>query len=601
MTFTPPPAFTTRPTLEGHFGMAASTHWLATATSQAVLERGGNAFDATVAGAFVLHVVEPHLNGPGGDMTGIFATAEDPSKPQVMMGQGPAPAAATIEHYRSEGLDMIPGAGALAAAVPGAVDSWLNLLEHHGTWELADVLDFAIDYADNGHPILARAAGTIAKVSELFTEHWPTSAEQWMPDGRVPEPGELVFNHAYAEVLRRLIAAGDGCGSREERIQAARKEWSSGFVAEAIADFVAAPHRHSTGGDHAGVLTATDIAGFAAGFEDPVTIDFRGYQVAKIGAWGQGPVLLQALKILEGLDDERLDPSTEIGAHTILEALKLAMADRDTYYGDADVDLDWLLSEDYAADRRDLITETASPEFRPGAGRNGEAPAFTTPLIPEGADKEALVKAGIGEPTVQKNGVNNGDTCHLDVVDRWGNMISATPSGGWLQSSPAVPGLGFCLGTRLQMMWLDEAAPSALRPGKRPRTTLTPTLISRDGQPIIALGSPGGDQQEQWQLLLILRMLLGGYRAQEAIDAPALHTTSLAGSFWPRTWVPGGAVVEDRLGEDVINGLINRGHDVTKAGEWELGRLSCVTRDPATGRLSAGANPRGAQGYAAGR
>ncbi|MEY8568039.1 gamma-glutamyltransferase family protein [Brevibacterium linens] len=601
MTFTPPPAFTTRPTLEGHFGMAASTHWLATATSQAVLERGGNAFDAAVAGAFVLHVVEPHLNGPGGDMTGIFATAAEPSRPQVMMGQGPAPAAATIEHFRGEGLDMVPGSGALAAAVPGAVDSWLNLLEHHGTWELADVLEFAIDYADNGHSILARAAGTIAKVRELFTEHWPTSVTQWMPDGRIPEAGELVFNHAYADVLRRLIAAGDDASTREERIRAARKEWKSGFVAKAIADFITTVHRHSTGGDHSGVMTLEDIAGFDADFEDPVTIDFRGYQVAKIGAWGQGPVLLQTLKILEGFDDDRLDPSTEIGAHTILEALKLAMADRDTYYGDADVDLDWLLSDSYAASRRELITEQASPEFRPGLGRDGAAPVFTTPLIPEGADKEALIKAGIGEPTVQKNGVNNGDTCHLDVVDRWGNMISATPSGGWLQSSPTVPGLGFCLGTRLQMMWLDEAAPSALRPGKRPRTTLTPTLISKDGQPLIALGSPGGDQQEQWQLLLILRMLVGGYRAQEAIDAPALHTTSLAGSFWPRTWVPGGAVVEDRLGEDVINGLINRGHDVTKAGEWELGRLSCVTRDPATGRLSAGANPRGAQGYAAGR
>ena len=601
MTFTPPPAFTTRPTLEGHFGMAASTHWLATATSQAVLERGGNAFDAAVAGAFVLHVVEPHLNGPGGDMTGIFATDAEPSRPQVMMGQGPAPAAATIEHFRGEGLDMVPGSGALAAAVPGAVDSWLNLLEHHGTWELADVLDFAIDYADNGHPILARAAGTIAKVSELFTDHWPTSVAQWMPEGRVPEAGELVFNHAYADVLRRLIAAGDGTATREERIRAARQEWKSGFVARAIADFITTAHRHSTGGDHAGVMTLEDIASFDARFEDPVTIDFRGYQIAKIGAWGQGPVLLQTLKILGGFDDDRLDPSTEIGAHTILEALKLAMADRDTYYGDADVDLDWLLSDSYAASRRELITEQASTEFRPGLGRDGAAPVFTAPLIPEGDDKETLIKAGIGEPTVQKNGVNNGDTCHLDVVDRWGNMISATPSGGWLQSSPTVPGLGFCLGTRLQMTWLDEAAPSALRPGKRPRTTLTPTLISRDGQPIIALGSPGGDQQEQWQLLLILRMLVGGYRAQEAIDAPALHTTSLAGSFWPRTWVPGGAVVEDRLGEDVINGLINRGHDVTRAGEWELGRLSCVTRDPATGRLSAGANPRGAQGYAAGR
>ncbi|MCD1286160.1 MULTISPECIES: gamma-glutamyltransferase [unclassified Brevibacterium] len=607
MSFTAPATLTTRPTLEGHFGMAASTHWLATAAAQAVLERGGNAFDAAVSGAFLLHVVEPHLNGPGGDMTGVFATAEDPAHPQIMMGQGPAPAAATIEHYRSEGLDMVPGAGALAATVPGAVDSWLNLLEHHGTWELTDVLEFAIDYAEHGHPVLARVIGTIERVQELFTDHWTTSAAQWMPDGRIPKVGELVYNRPYAEVLRRLIAAGekadDGTGpeGRAARIQAARREWKSGFVAEAIAGFVATPHRHSTGGDHAGVITVEDMAGFDAGFETPVTVDFRGFQIAKIGAWGQGPVLLQTLKILEGFDDDRLDPSTEIGAHTILEALKLAMADRDTYYGDSEVDLEWLLSEKYAASRRLLITEEASHEFRPGATREGAAPAFTPPLVPEGADREALIKAGIGEPTVQKNGVNNGDTCHIDVVDRWGNIISATPSGGWLQSSPTIPELGFCLGTRLQMVWLDKTSPSALIPGKRPRTTLTPTLISKDGQPVIALGSPGGDQQEQWQLLMVLRMLVGGYAPQQAIDAPALHTTALAGSFWPRTWVPGGAVVEDRLGEDVINGLINRGHAVTKAGDWELGRLSCVTRDPATGKLTAGANPRGAQGYAAGR
>ncbi|QQB15206.1 gamma-glutamyltransferase family protein [Brevibacterium casei] len=607
MTFTAPAAFTTRPTLEGHFGMSASTHWLATASAQAVLERGGNAFDAAVAGAFVLHVVEPHLNGPGGDMTGVFATAEDPSSPQILMGQGPAPVAATIEHYRGEGLDMVPGAGALAAAVPGSVDAWLALLEDHGTWELAEVLAYAIDYAENGHPVLARVAGTIERVQELFTDHWPTSAELWMPDGRIPEPGEIIVNPAYAEVLRRLIAAGDSAAAGEDadaraaRIRAARTEWKTGFVAEAIAEFVRTPHRHSTGGDHAGVITVADMAGFDAGYETPVAIDFRGYEIAKIGPWGQGPALLQALTILDGFDDDRLDPSTEIGAHTILEALKLAMADRDAYYGDAAVDLDWLLSDEYAASRRDLIADTASAEFRPGPNRAGEAPTFTPPLVPEGADREELSRAGIGEPTVQKNGVNNGDTCHIDVVDRWGNIISATPSGGWLQSSPVVPELGFCLGTRLQMTWLDADSPSALTPGKRPRTTLTPTLISQNGQPIIALGSPGGDQQEQWQLLMILRMLVGGYAPQEAIDAPALHTTALAGSFWPRTWVPAGAVVEDRLGEDVIAGLIERGHAVTRAGDWELGRLSCVTREPTTGVLAAAANPRGAQGYAAGR
>lgn len=601
MTFTAPSEFSTRPTLEGHFGMSASTHWLATATAQAVLERGGNAFDAAVAGAFVLHVVEPHLNGPAGDMTGIVVTAEDPAKPKIMMGQGPAPAGASIEHFRSEGLDMVPGAGALAAAVPGSVDSWLHLLEHHGTWELNDVLSFAIDYADNGHPVLSRTVGTIETVKELFTEHWPTSAALWMPNGSIPKAGDLVYNHAYANVLRRLASAGADENSREGRIQAARKAWKEGFVAQAIEEFVKTPHRHSTGSDHTGVITAEDMAGFDAHFEEPLTIEFRGYTIAKIPAWGQGPVLLQALKILDGFDDEHLDPSTELGAHTILEALKLALADRDTYYGDSDVDLDWLLSDEYAAKRRELISDTASHEFRPGFSRDGAAASFCPPLRTEGENTKNLSKVGIGEPTVQKNGVNNGDTCHIDVVDRWGNMISATPSGGWLQSSPTIPELGFCLGTRLQMTWLDELSPSALTPGKRPRTTLSPTMISKDGKPVIALGTPGGDQQDQWQLLLILRMLVGGYTAQQGIDAPAFHTTSMAGSFWPRTWTPGGAVVEDRLGDDVIEGLVARGHNVTRAGDWELGRLSCVTRDPESGRMTAGANPRGAQGYAAGR
>lgn len=605
MAFTAPESLTTRPTLEGSFGMSASTHWIATATAQAVLERGGNAFDAATAGAFVLHVVEPHLNGPGGDMTGIFATAKEPASPQVMMGQGPAPKLATIAHFQSEELDMVPGSGALAAAVPGAVDAWLNLLQQHGTWELADVLEFAIHYADNGHKALSRVADAIGRVQELFTESWTTSAELWMPNGEAPKSGDIIFNKAYASTLLKLIAAGDALGenaTRSDRIEAARKEWKTGFVAKAIAEFNVKPHRHSDGKDHSGVMSAEDIAGFDAHFEDPVSIEFRGHTISKIKAWGQGPVLLQTLKILDQFEnDTQIDPSTEEGAHNVLEALKLAMADRDTYYGDAEVDLDWLLSDKYAAQRRTLIKESASHEFRPGTDRHGDAPRFTPPLAVEGNDKDVLTRAGIGEPTVQKNGETKGDTCHIDVVDRWGNIIAATPSGGWLQSSPTIPSLGFCLGTRLQMAWLDEASPSALTPGKRPRTTLTPTLISKNGQPIMALGSPGGDQQDQWQLLLVLRLIVGGYSAQEAIDAPALHTTSLASSFWPRTWVPGGAVVEDRLGDDVISGLEKRGHNVTRAGNWELGRLSVVTRDPETGQLTAGANPRGAQGYAAGR
>jgi gamma-glutamyltranspeptidase/glutathione hydrolase len=602
MTYTPPPSFTTRPTLQGTFGMTASTHWLATASAQAVLERGGNAFDAAVAGAFVLHVVEPHLNGPGGDMTGVFATAAEPGRPVVLMGQGPAPAAATREHYLAEGLELVPGAGALAAAVPAAVDAWLVLLRDHGTWELEDVLAFAIGYARDGHPIVGRVGATIAAVADLFTEHWPTSAALWMPEGRPPCEGELIRNEAYARVLGSLVGAAADGGTREERIDAARIEWRTGLVAQAAAEFVRTPHRHSSGLDHAGVITVEDFAGFEAGYEEATTLEFRGYTIAKTGPWGQGPALLQTLAILDGFDDERLDPSTAIGAHTILEAQKLAIADREAYYGDADVPMEYLLSAEYAAERRALITDEASREFRPGTVPGVEP--FTPPLRtgytpPALADGSGF--AGVGEPTVSRSGETRGDTCHIDVVDAHGNMVSATPSGGWLQSSPAIPELGFCLGSRLQMTWLEEGGPSTLQAGKRPRTTLTPTLVLKDGRPVAALGSPGGDQQDQWQLLYLLRTIVGGYSPQQAVDAPSLHTTSIPGSFWPRTWEPGGAVVEDRLGEDVITDLERRGHVVTRAGDWSLGRLSSVTKDHATGVLSASANPRGAQGYAAGR
>ena len=599
--FVAPPEHTTRPTLRGRFGMCASTHWIASAVAQSVLERGGNAFDAAVAGGFVLHVVEPHLNGPGGDMTGLFATADDP-RPRVLVGQGPAPAGASIEHYRAEGLDLVPGTGALAAAVPGAVDAWLLLLRDHGTWELADVLAPAIEYAEEGHQISARAAQTVAATADLFREHWPTSADLWLSEGRPPGAGDVVRLTAYATTLRRLVGAGAGAPDREGRIEAAREAWGSGFVAEAVEAFVATPHRHSDGADHAGVLARADMAGWRAGYEEPATLDVHGVTVCKTGAWGQGPVLLQALAILAGFADDEVDPSTGAGAHRVLEALKLALADRDAHYGDpADgpgVPLDVLLSPAYAAERRALIGEAASHDYRPGDV--GSTPVYLPPLLTEAPDEAGA--AAVGEPTVGAVGdVRRGDTCHLDVVDRWGNIVSATPSGGWLQSSPTIPELGFCLGTRLQMTWLDERAPSALRPGRLPRTTLSPTLVLRDGRPWCALGTPGGDQQDQWQLLYLLRVLRGGYSPQQAIDAPALHTISMPGSFWPRTWTPGGAVVEDRLGEEVIADLERRGHVVTRAGDWTLGRLSAVARDPATGLLEAAANPRGAQGYAVGR
>jgi gamma-glutamyltranspeptidase/glutathione hydrolase len=601
MVFSRPDIHTTRPVIRGSFGTVASSHWLATATGQSVLERGGNAFDAAAAAAFVLHVVEPHLNGPGGDLSLIFQGKDDLT-PQVVCGQGPTPAGATAEHFAAQGLDLVPGAGALAATVPGAVPAWLMLLRTRGTWDIAKVLAYATGYARDGHPLLPSAVRTIAAVRPLFEDHWQTSAAQWLPGGELPKPHELFINAAYARTLERLVEAADSGADqgREARIGAVAAAWSTGFVAEAIDRAMRVPHLHSSGTDHSGVLRASDLAAFIPGMEEAVSIDFRGVTVAKTGAWGQGPVLLQMLSILATLPDERLDPGTELGAHTILEAMKLALADRDAYYGDpaaneAPVPLEVLLSSEYGRQRAAMIGETASAEFRPGMIA-GYSPHFP-PLVAELDDSSA--DEATGEPTVRVSGAMRGDTCHLDVVDRWGTIIAATPSGGWLQSSPTIPELGFCVGTRLQMSWIDGASPSRLRPGRRPRTTLSPTLLLVDGVPVTALGTPGGDQQDQWQLLYLLRTIVGGYDPQEAIDAAMFHSTHLVGSFWPRSWVPAGAVVEVRLGADVTDGLRRRGHRVTTVPDWTLGRLSMAGQEH--GILVAAATSRGGQAYAAGR
>jgi gamma-glutamyltranspeptidase / glutathione hydrolase len=593
--------FTTRPTLEGTFGMVSSTHWIASQSAMRVLELGGNAFDAAVAAGFVLHVVEPHLNGPGGEVPAIIATADDPA-PRVLCGQGPAPAGATIEHYRSEGLELIPGSGPLAAAVPGAVDAWLLLLRDRGTRSLEEVLEPAIGYARHGHPLLGRVSTTIETVRDLFESDWSTSADLWLRDGRTPEPGSLFTNPAYADTLQRLVDEGRAAGgTREQQIDGARRAWSQGFVAEAVDAFSRKAFRDSSGEPHAGLVTGADLAAFAATWEDPATIEWQGHTVAKTGPWGQGPALLQTLRLLDALGQpEALDPSSSKGIHAIAESFKLAFADREAWYGDADVPLQTLLSEGYAAERAALVGEQASTSLRPGSPE-GREPVLAAYVKDGGARTTGSGDATTGEPTVSRSGVTRGDTCHVDVVDRWGNMVSATPSGGWLQSSPTIPELGFCLGSRMQMFWLEEGLASSLAPGRRPRTTLTPTMVLRDGEPVMACGSPGGDQQDQWQLLFLLRTLVQGQSLQEAIDAPAWHTTSFPGSFYPRETEPGVVVVEDRLGSDTIADLERRGHRVRVSDPWSLGRLCAVTRDPESGMLRAGANPRGMQGYAVGR
>jgi gamma-glutamyltranspeptidase / glutathione hydrolase len=584
--------FTTRPVLSGTYGMVATTHWLATAAGMAVLERGGTAADAAAAAGFALHVVEPHLNGPGGDLPLLLGRAGS-AEAAVLAAQGPVPAAATVGRLRDDlGLDLVPGTGPLAAVVPGAVSGWLTLLRDHGTLPLRDVLSYAIGYAAAGHPVHPRVAGTIAASAELFTTHWPTSAERWLP---APAPGALLRQPALAATYERLLAEAEAAGpDRVAQLDAAQRAWHEGFVAEAVVAFQAREWMDDSGRPHAGLLTAADLAGWRPGWEPAVTLDWRGVTVAKAAAWSQGPVLLQQLALLAG--DLPPHGSAEL-VHRAVEATKLAMADREAHYGDTgSVPLAELLSPAYGDERRALIGEQASLELRPGLG--GRLPAYGT----AGDDPEGPGTAlpALGEPTVQREGAK-GDTCHVDVVDRWGTMISATPSGGWLQSAPTIPELGFALGTRAQMTWLQDGLPSTLTPGRRPRTTLSPSLLLRDGEPVLAFGTPGGDQQDQWQLCFLLAHLAGGLDLQAAIDAPAWHTNAFPSSFAPRLAVPGEVVVEERVGAEVVAELRRRGHRVVVSDGWSLGRLSAVGRDPATGILTAAANPRGMQGYAAGR
>ncbi|MBL6080602.1 gamma-glutamyltransferase family protein [Belnapia sp. T18] len=592
--------FTTRPEIAGTFGAVATTHWIASQVGMSVLERGGNAFDAACAAGFTLQIVEPHLNGPGGDCPIILHSAKLGAQ-QVICGQGPAPAAMTVGKLKDElGLDIVPGTGFLCAPIPGAFDAWALMLRDHGTWRLRDVLDYAISYAARGAHVVGRICATIETVRPLFETEWKTSAALWL---KGLTPGGLYTNPELAKTYARVVREAEAASSdREGQIEAARNIWYGGFVAEAIDRFGREFAALDTSGRrHHALLTGQDMAGWRAGVEQPLAGHYRGHTVLKCGPWSQGPAMLQTLALLEGFDVARMDTVGAEFVHTVAEAMKLAFADREAFYGDPDfidVPMGTLLSAEYNAARRALIGREANNEFRPGSP-DGRAPRTDYAAAVQRAGALTMA-AGTGEPTVSRLGASGGDTCHIDVIDQWGNFVSATPSAGWLQSSPAIPGLGFCLGSRCQMFWLDETLPNGLKPGKRPRTTLSPSLMLREGKPWMSFGTPGGEQQDQWQPIMLARMLDHGFGIQQAIDLPSFHSEHWISSFWPRGARPGKLVLEGRYAPAVLDELTARGHAAEMGGEWSEGRLTGA-RLEADGQILAGANPRGMQGYAVGR
>jgi gamma-glutamyltranspeptidase/glutathione hydrolase len=601
MSFVNPSTFTTRPEIDGTFGVAASTHWIATAVAMGILERGGNAFDAGIAAAFTLQVVEPHLNGPLGDVP-VMLAKPGWDAPKVICGQGPAPAGATLAHYRDHlGLDMVPGTGLLAAVVPGTFETYMLILEQYGTMRLRDVLEPAIGYALNGFPLVERIVATIDTVADLFRTHWKSSAAVYLPGGKPPKTGDLFTNRGQGETYMRLLKEAEaGGGGREAEIARARKAWSHGFIAAEVEKFCRTEEVMDTSGRrHKGVLTAHDMATWKPTVEAPLHLDYGNHRVFKPASWTQGPVLLQMLALLKGTEIGTLDPASPDYLHLWIEAAKLAYADREAFYGDPDfvgVPMDVLLSEAYNAERRKLIGKAADLTQRPGC-----VEGFGGRVILKTSDgsRSAVSASGAGEPTVGRMGEMKGDTVHIDIIDKAGNMFTATPSGGWLHSSPVIPSLGFPLGTRGQMFWLEDNLPGTLAPGKRPRSTLSVGMSYRDGKPYMSWGTPGGDQQDQWSCQMFLRHVHAGMNLQEAIDAPTWHIEHFPASFWPRQARPGVVAVEGRMPKATVEDLRKRGHTVEVGMDWSEGRLTAASQ--VGPRRRAAANPRGMQGYAAGR
>ncbi len=575
--------FATRPVIAGRRGVVTAGHYLAATAGMQTLRAGGNAFDAAVCMGFCLAVLEPHLNGIAGESPMLLHHASS-GRTLAVSGQGTAPAAATIEWFREQGISLIPGDGLLPATVPSQVDNWLTVLAGFGTLPLEAVLRPAVELARDGFPMYHGLRRCIVANEQRYRDEWPGSAAVYLPNGRIPEWGDCFRNPEWADTFELLIQAErDAAGrGRAAGLEAARAVFYQGPIAEKIAAFCRDHRfRDATGRAHGGLLSYDDLADFSALLEDPVTVNYRGLDVYKCGPWCQGPVFLQQLTLLEGYNLAEMGHNSPDFIHTWIECAKLAFADREFYYGDpafAEVPMDRLLSKEYAAERRTLVDpQQASLLLRPGNA--GPRP----------------MKLILGDERSYA-----GDTTHLDAIDAEGNMIAATPSGGWIPSSPVIPGLGFPLGTRGQMFSLDPTHPNHLQPGKRPRTTLTPSLAMHEGKPWMVFGTPGGDQQDQWTVQFLLNVVDFGMGLQEALDAPTVHTQHFPSSFYPRAQHPGLVVVEGRISEDVRAELARRGHEVQVAGDWSHGRVLAIRYDAERGLIYGGASPRNETGYAVG-
>ncbi|HYV56407.1 MAG TPA: gamma-glutamyltransferase family protein [Candidatus Nitrosopolaris sp.] len=568
-----------RPTLLGSRGAVVSEHYLSAEAGFRILRAGGNAFDAAIAATLAEGVVNPHMHTFGGELSALVYTAHD-RRVFAVNGDTVAPRAATIEWFRAHDLALIPMVGLLPAGPPAVPHALLTILGRFGTLSFAEVVTPALELAEGGFPVHPALRGpapehllgdfSLTGSARVFRDVWPSSGAVYLPGGRLPEVGELLRNPDLGRTFRRLIAAEEQASGqgRQDGIAAAIDAFYRGEIADLIA---------AHAGTHGGLLAREDLEAYRSRVEPSVALDYRGWTVHKCGPWSQGPVFLQQLALLAGFELRGLEPGGVDHVHLVAEAAKLAFADREQYYGDpdfTDVPLAGLLSESYATARRALIDpQRASLAQRPGDPRDGGA------LL---TGEEIFAARDWGRGTV-----------YVAAVDGGRNMASFTPSGAWIPTSPVVDGLGFPLGTRVQTFYLDPRHPNALVPGKRPRTTLTPTLVLRNGAPAMVLGTQGGDQQDQWTLQVFLNLVEFGMEVQEAIEAPRFSSVHFPSSFFPHNAKPGGLRVEGRISGAVRDALNARGHRLEVEDDWVAGDVLCIRVDGERGVLHAGADPRG--------
>ncbi len=580
-----PPASPLRGEFRGARGVVAAGRTFVADAAARVMGAGGNAIDGGVAAVFAAAVVEISHFGLGGEAPIIVYAARD-RRVVVINGQGPAPRAATPQMFA--GRDAIPGNGPLGATIPAVVDAAALALERYGTKSLAEVLAPAIELAD-GFPMyefLRRYLESERKASEPY--EW--SMKTYYPGGRVTPTGEMFRQPNLAATLRVLAAAErtalDAGAARENAIRAGRDAFYAGPIAARITAAVRAA---------GGVMTDEDLAGYRGRVEEPAAITYRGYAVHKAGFWNQGPVLLQTLRLLEGFDLRQMGRGSPDAIHTIVEAIKLAYADRDRYYGDPDftrVPGAALLSEPYAAARRRLIDpRKASLEQRPGEPERAAATLADNTSGHSPRERPASSwDYGLESPRHREP----GDTTSIQLADAEGNLFSATPSSGWLLGGAFVAGdTGVPMSNRMQAFRLEPSSPNVLAGGKRPRTTLTPTVVLKDSRPFLAIGTPGGDSQDQQILLVLLNIIDFGMDVQAAIEAPRVNSLHPQSSFDDHRAQPGVLEAELSIPARVLDDLRARGHVIRPRPAYGISTgVVAAGLDPATGKLRGGADPR---------